>query len=131
MHAETRTQHFVIVDDEAFELQRVQPGLLHQVAPATGQLPMIVEHESVCGRLKLHAPVNTPSRIVLRVVAASHAHTFAAAAQKKVRLALQGQVVRHDHDVLLLSHGGLLLRLKGSGGVPKSVGGRQVVTTLS
>lgn len=96
-------------------------GATHRVQSSTGiPVPHIVERQSKCGRLRLHAPKHVPAgwvRVTIEAAVHLHQHEFAPTPEVRAdhALVLQGVVVHSNATKALVSHGGMMLALDGIG----------------
>ena len=82
---------------------------LYRVAKGPSQLPKIVERASACGSVRMHAPASLPNGpLLLQVQRCEQTH---AAVEDDLPLLLQGRVVSCQKTTLMISHGGLILRV--------------------
>ena len=99
-----------------FELSAADAARSYAVASGPDQLPSIVERHSVCGGLQLHAPASVPpGPIDVLITPADPVHDLKGV-QAKINapsIVFQGHVVRAVNSELLVSNGGMLVRVAG------------------
>lgn len=97
-----------------FRLEGAQHTATHAVQSSLTNLPQIVERQSVCGTLKMHAPADLPSAIRLDIVPVNehsqHSQQPPPELDASHHMVMQGEIIRLDDNGVMISHGGLLLK---------------------